>query len=157
VRWLAVLFLLVPILELWLLLRIGAWIGLYGTVAMVVGTAFVGAWLAKREGLRVLSSWRQAMAERRMPEEGITSGVLVLVGAVLLVTPGVLTDVLGILLLVPPTRRRLAGLLETYLAPRFVTRGRAFDVRVVTPESPRGPGRVLDVEGQTIEDSQRRR
>ncbi|WP_437580316.1 FxsA family protein [Sorangium sp. So ce887] len=106
---LILLFTAVPILELWLLLSIGDVIGFWPTVAIALGTAVLGAALAKREGLKVLASWRGAMAEGRVPDEGLTGGLLVLLGAALLVTPGVLTDVAGLLLLVPPVRRRLAA------------------------------------------------
>ncbi|WP_437727875.1 FxsA family protein [Sorangium sp. So ce861] len=106
---LILLFTAVPILELWLLLSIGDRIGFWPTVAIALGTAVLGAALAKREGLKVLASWRGAMAEGRVPDEGLTGGLLVLVGAALLVTPGVLTDVAGLLLLFPPARRRIAA------------------------------------------------
>lgn len=154
-RWLAVLFLVVPLLELWLLLRLGSFLGVTATVALVVATALVGAALAKREGLRVLRDWRSAMAEMRLPEEGITSGLLVLVGAVLLVTPGVLTDIAGLLLLFPATRRVFAAALEKRVASRFGNRG-AFEVRVLSKRPEWNEKRVFDVEGHAIEDSDRR-
>ncbi|MGK4005667.1 FxsA family protein [Sorangium sp. So ce1036] len=106
---LILLFLTVPIVELWLLLAIGKQIGFWPTVAMALGTAILGAALAKREGLRVLASWQGAMAEGRVPDEGLTGGLLVLLGAALLVTPGVLTDVAGLVLLIPPARRKIAA------------------------------------------------
>ncbi|XXX81047.1 FxsA family protein [Sorangium sp. So ce134] len=106
---LILLFTAVPILELWLLLSIGDLIGFWPTVAIALGTAVLGAALAKREGLKVLGSWRGAMAEGRVPDEGLTGGLLALLGAALLVTPGVLTDVAGLLLLLPPVRRRIAA------------------------------------------------
>jgi UPF0716 protein FxsA len=108
-------FTLVPIVDLWLLLRIGGRLGLVPTVALVVGTGLLGAWLARREGARVLQGWRRAMADGRLPEEGVLSGALVLAGGVLLVTPGVLTDVAGLALLLPPTRRVAADGLRRWL------------------------------------------
>ncbi|AUX22083.1 membrane protein, FxsA-like [Sorangium cellulosum] len=106
---LILLFLAIPIVELWLLLAIGKQIGFWPTVAMALGTAILGAALAKREGLRVLASWQGAMAEGRVPDEGLTGGLLVLLGAALLVVPGVLTDVAGLVLLIPPARRKIAA------------------------------------------------
>ncbi len=106
---LILLFTALPILELWLLLSIGDVIGFWPTVAIALGTAILGAALAKREGLKVLASWRGAMAVGRVPDEGLTGGLLVLLGAALLITPGVLTDVAGLLLLLPPVRRRIAA------------------------------------------------
>ncbi|AGP36154.1 FxsA family protein [Sorangium cellulosum] len=109
---LILLFTAVPILELWLLLSIGDRIGFWPTVAIALGTAVLGAALAKREGLKVLASWRGAMAEGRVPDEGLTGGLLVLLGAALLITPGVLTDVAGLVLLLPPARRRIAAVVR---------------------------------------------
>jgi UPF0716 protein FxsA len=129
-------FTLVPLLDLWLLLRIGGRLGLAPTVALVLGTGLLGAWLARREGARVLQGWRRAAAEGRLPEEGVLSGALVLAGGVLLVTPGVLTDVAGIALLLPPTRRLAAGALRGWLL-RKVERGQ---VRVTTFGGPPWPG-----------------
>lgn len=106
---LILLLLAIPVVEFWLLLAIGKQIGFWPTVAMALGTAVLGVALAKREGLRVLTSWQGAMAEGRVPDEGLTGGLLVLLGAALLVTPGVLTDVAGLMLLVPPVRRKIAA------------------------------------------------
>lgn len=112
VRWLALVFVVVPFAEVYLLLRIGDRIGLGPTIGLVLGTALLGAWLVRREGLRVLRQWQRALEEMRVPEEGITASLLVLVGAVLLVTPGVITDLVGMVLLLPATRlsmRRLGS------------------------------------------------
>jgi len=122
------LFTLVPLLDLWVLLAIGRAIGFWPTVALVLGTGLTGAWLAKSEGLRVIRAWQHALEEGRVPDEGVLSGVLVIVGGVLLVTPGVITDAVGLALLFPPTRRLAAAGLRRYLA-RAVRTGR---IRVVT-------------------------
>lgn len=101
------LFTLVPLLELFLLLRIGQWIGAAPTLALVLASGAAGAWLARREGLR---SWRAVRAELRaggVPGSELVHGVLILVAGVVLVTPGVVTDALGLLLLLRPVRRRL--------------------------------------------------
>ena len=89
------LFAAVPLLDLWLLLRIGAVVGLWGTLALIVLPSLLGAWLARREGLRVLRAWQLSIAEGRVPEEGLLSAGLVLVGGVLLMTPGLITDATG--------------------------------------------------------------
>jgi UPF0716 protein FxsA len=127
------LFTAVPLLDLWLLLAIGDVIGFWPTVGLVLLTGFAGATLARIEGLRVLGAWRAALAAGRLPEEGVLSGVLVLVGAVLLVTPGVLTDVVGLALLVPASRRLAARGLRAWLARQI----RSGHVRVM---SARGGG-----------------
>jgi UPF0716 protein FxsA len=126
------LFTALPLVDLWVLLQIGRALGFWSTVALVVGTGLAGAWLAKSEGLRVLHAWRRAVAEGRLPEEGVLSGVLVLAGGLLLVTPGVITDAIGLVLLFPPSRRVAAAALRRWMR-RQIASGR---IRVVAS----GPG-----------------
>lgn len=118
-KYLFIAFTVVPFLELYLLMVIGRQVGVLPTLGLVVATGLLGAWLARQEGLRVMRSWQLAMAQGRLPEDGILNGVLVLVGGVLLVTPGVLTDALGLLLLIPPTRRWIAARLRRVLERRM--------------------------------------
>lgn len=151
-RWLALIFVVIPFVELWILLRVGDWIGFWPTVAVVLAEAMVGAWLAKREGLRVFRDWQKALAEMRLPEEGITSSLLVLVGAVLLATPGFISDILGMVFLIPPTRRFAARWIEAYVKKRIDSGASVFDVRVVTPRGAYARRRVVDVEGEVLED-----
>ena len=111
------LFTLVPLVELWLLVQIGEVVGLPATLAAVVMTGALGASLAKREGLRTLHAWQESLARGQLPEEGLASGLLILVGGIFLVTPGVLTDVIGLSMLLPPLRRAAAwGLLALLIA-----------------------------------------
>ena len=109
------LFTIVPFIELFLLMQVGDVVGFWPTVGMILLTGITGAWLSKREGLRVFREYQQALAEMRMPKEGLTSGLLVLVGGVLMIAPGVLTDITGILLMIPPVRRVVAGWVERYV------------------------------------------
>ncbi|SET23617.1 FxsA family protein [Stigmatella erecta] len=102
----------VPFLELYLLVGIGRHLGWLPTLALVVAMGLIGASLARREGLRVVRRWQEAMAQGRPPEEGILSGALVLLAGLLLVLPGILTDVVGLVLLVPAVRRRVAARLR---------------------------------------------
>jgi UPF0716 protein FxsA len=118
-KYLFLAFTVVPLLELYLLIGIGRQAGVLPTLGMVLVSGVLGAWLAKREGRRVLRSWRAATSQGRLPEDGILSGALVLVGGVLLVTPGVLTDVVGFLLLIPPTRRFIAARLRRVLESKM--------------------------------------
>jgi UPF0716 protein FxsA len=134
------LFTALPLLDLWLLLHVGRAIGFWSTVALVILTGIAGAWLARTEGFRVLRSWQQALAQGRVPEEGVLSGALVLAGGLLLVTPGVITDALGLALLFPPSRRLVAAGLRRWLR-RQIDAGR---VRVVTMGGPR-PDEPIDV------------
>jgi UPF0716 protein FxsA len=139
-----VLFTALPLLDLWLLLHVGRAIGFWNTVALVILTGMAGAWLARAEGFRVLRAWQDALAQGRVPEEGVLSGALVLAGALLLVTPGVLSDVLGLALLFPPSRRLVAAGLRRWLR-RQVDKGR---VRVFTMGGPPPPDEPIDVTPQ---------
>lgn len=131
------LFTLVPLLELFLLLQLGRVLGFGATLLLVVTTGILGAWFARTEGMRVVRQWQAALAQGRVPDEGILGGVLVLVGGVLLVTPGVLTDALGLALLIPPSRRLIAAFVR-----RRVERGMAEgSIRVVTWQGGPGPNR----------------
>ncbi len=107
-RWLLLLFVVVPLLELYLLLFVGSQIGFWPTVGIVLVTGALGATLAKREGMRVWHSYRESLAAGRLPDEGIVGGLLVLLGGVLLITPGMITDLAGFLLLLPRTRKLVA-------------------------------------------------
>ena len=102
---LALLFVLVPVLELLLLIRMGEWVGLWPTLGLVVRTGAAGASLARAEGVRVLFQFQKELALGRLPGQALLDGISVLVGGAFLLTPGVLTDVVGFTLLLPPTRR----------------------------------------------------
>ena len=110
--WLLPLFVVVPLIEFSLLWLLGGWLGFWPTVGVIVVTGVVGTLFAKKEGLRVWRQWKRALGELRLPEEGVLSGLLLLAGGVLLITPGVLTDILGLSLLIGPARNKLAALIE---------------------------------------------
>ena len=115
---LILLFTLLPLAELSLLLRIGEWLGAGPTLGLVIGTGVVGAWLARREGLRTWERVRGELAEGRMPGEELLHALLVLIAGVVLVTPGVLTDAAGLLLLVRPVRVAVVKRARKRLAER---------------------------------------
>lgn len=129
---LALLFVIVPVIELALLIQIGQVVGLLPTVALVVFTGVTGAWLARAEGLRVFFQFQREIASGRLPGQSLLDGISVLVGGAFLLTPGVLTDVVGFSLLLPVTRhwiqRRVRKRLERGIADgtiRVVTTGSA--------------------------------
>jgi UPF0716 protein FxsA len=105
---LLLLFLLVPLLEIYLLIVVGGMIGALPTVALVVLTAVVGAALARHQGLATLQRLQETLARGEAPAFEMLEGALLLVGALLLLTPGFFTDALGFVCLLPPTRRRLS-------------------------------------------------
>ena len=123
---LLLLFIIVPIIELGLLLQIGERIGTPATLALIVGTGALGAYLARRQGLDVLRQAQSEMAGGRLPAGQLVEGLLIFVAGAVLMTPGVLTDAFGFFCLIPAGRR----LLKTYLARRFERAVHNGDVKV---------------------------
>lgn len=102
--WLLAAFIAMPIVELAVLMRVHDSIGFLNTLALVVCTGILGAFLARAQGLLVLAQIQRDLAEGRMPAPRLMDGVMILVAGVLLVTPGLITDAVGFLLLVPAVR-----------------------------------------------------
>ncbi|QFT90160.1 phage T7 F exclusion suppressor FxsA [Bacillus sp. THAF10] len=103
-RLLLLLIIVIPALEIWVLITAGKLIGTIPTVLLIILTGIVGAWLAKQQGLFALKSAQQKMNSGQMPGEVIIDGLCILVGGVLLLTPGFITDAIGFALLLPGTR-----------------------------------------------------
>lgn len=114
-RILLVLFIVVPAIELWGLISIGKVIGGWNTVALVILTGAVGAWLAKQQGLQVLRTVQFQLSRGQMPTETLMDGALVLAGGVMLMSPGFISDVIGLLFLIPYTRLIVRHLLKRWL------------------------------------------
>jgi len=95
----------VPFVELVILLRLADAISWTSTLAIVIVTGVVGAWLARREGVRTLMTIQSEMEAGRVPTQSLVEGMMILVAGAVLVTPGILTDIVGFALLVPPIRR----------------------------------------------------
>ena len=110
-----ILFIAVPIVELFLLIEIGQRVGTLATVGLIIGTGVVGASLARQQGISTLARLRNDLDAGQLPAEPIFDGVLILLAAVVLITPGVLTDLVGFLCLVPAYRR----FLKRFLKRRF--------------------------------------
>lgn len=110
------LFTLVPFVEVYVLIRVGSHIGFWQTVAIVILTGMAGAWLAKQQGAHLWGKLQQDLQQGRLPADTIVDGLLVLVGSVLLITPGFITDLFGIWLIFPPTRIVLRKILQKRIA-----------------------------------------
>jgi UPF0716 protein FxsA len=106
------LFTLVPLLELYLLIRLGTYVGAVDTIAIVIGTGVAGGLLAKSQGLAVLDRMRAELNQGRLPAESLFDGLLILIAGAMLVTPGLLTDGLGLLLLIPWSRQGIKSWLK---------------------------------------------
>jgi UPF0716 protein FxsA len=152
---LLLLFIAIPIAELYLFITIGGEIGLPATLLIIIATAFLGAWLTKLQGARAMARFQAALTEGRIPHEEVLDGVMILIAGVVLLTPGFLTDAVGFLLLVPPVRTQLRKRLAKALADR---------VQVITPGGapPPPPARnvkrgsvdqdVIEAEVEVLED-----
>jgi UPF0716 protein FxsA len=117
------LFTIVPAIELYLLMQIGQFIGAAQTVLLIVLTGIAGSYMAKREGMAVLKQLQEDAKKGIPPADRLVEGLLVLIGGVLLITPGVLTDFFGFSLIAPWTRRALAPALKQAVMSRVVTGG----------------------------------
>ena len=106
------LFTLIPIIELMILIDLGSSIGLAPTLGVVILTGALGAWAARTQGFYVVSRIQAEMAEGRLPGAEMVEGAMVLVGGVLLLTPGLLTDAAGFALMAPRRAGRDAGLAD---------------------------------------------
>jgi UPF0716 protein FxsA len=141
------LFTLVPLVEIFLLAWIAEQTNWLVTLLLILLPGLLGAWLARREGLRCLRVVREEMARGQMPAASLLDGLMILVAGALLVTPGVLTDLAGFALLIPPVRRLVRRVLTRRIHARIV--------RVMSASRTAGPGhdeivdvRVIDAESR---------
>lgn len=150
---LLLLFILVPLLEIWLLIKVGGRIGATPTVALVVLTAVVGVTLLRLQGLRTLTRANERLRGGELPAQEMGEGLILALAGILLLTPGFATDAVGFACLVPPVRRRL-------LAPWL--RGLQARSQFYRPgpggsDSPGNPGRTLEGEYQQDSRSKERK
>ncbi len=110
-------FTLVPFVEIYLLIKIGTYIGAFNTVVVVVLTGFLGALLARYQGLRTILGVRQSLQRGEIPANEMLDAFLILVAGIVLLTPGFLTDIAGLILLIPRTRT----LFKVWIRRRFAT------------------------------------
>lgn len=150
----------VPLVEIYVLIQVKDRIGLPLTIVSLLAVSVAGAWLLKREGLATWHRLRETLRRGAMPTAELTDGAMILFGGALMLTPGFITDIFGLLLILPPTRASLKGVLRRFLGGWFLTRsgiaakvGRgAYAARVVrsrrnapTPEeTPSSPASSLE-------------
>jgi UPF0716 protein FxsA len=114
-------FLVVPLLEIWLVLQIGQVIGGWQTVALLLADSALGAWIVRREGRRAWRNLQEALTTGRMPERELGDGAMVVAGGALLLTPGFITDAVGFALVLPFTRPLVRRLAAWFFARRVRT------------------------------------
>lgn len=149
---LVVLFLVVPVLEIYVIIQVGQVIGAVPTVVLLIAESLLGAWLVKREGRRAWDALQSAIGSARLPSRELADGALIALGGLLLLVPGFVSDALALVLLAPPTRSVVRALLGRSIGRRAKvlragTAGRTFvdvevldvQVREPTADRPAGP------------------
>ena len=111
---------IVPIFELYLLIKVGSVIGAFNTILIIMITAIIGAYLTKKEGLKVLLQIRTNLEHGIMPTEELVDGVLIFVAGALLLTPGFVTDSIGFLLLIPTTRNLVKNRIAKFIKKKLM-------------------------------------
>ena len=102
-------FTIIPVLELYILIKVGSYLGALNTIMVVIVTGFVGAYLARLQGFQTMNRVRESLNRGEMPTEGLIDALLILLAGIVLLTPGFLTDIAGLLILLPQTRNRFKG------------------------------------------------
>jgi UPF0716 protein FxsA len=115
---LALAFVVVPIVEIYLLIQVGSVVGALNTIALLVLVSIIGAWLVRREGTGVWQRLQATLASGRVPGNELIDGLLIVLGGALMLTPGFLTDIAGLVLILPPSR----ALIRTLVRKRFAGR-----------------------------------
>lgn len=154
-------FTIVPLIELALLIPLGMQIGLWPTIALVLGTALLGAVLGKREGGRALAKIKKDLNEGKLPADSLLDGLAVLIAGIFLITPGVLTDAAALILLIPPARKPLKAYARKRFANMLDTGSMTFISSNPSNHSPFGvpfgapadEGEIIDVTPSEDDDS----
>ena len=142
---LVILFIVVPIAELALLIQVGQVIGVWWTIGLLIADALLGSWLLRSQGRLAWRRFNAVLAEGRVPHREVIDGVLVIFGGALLLCPGFITDVFGLLFLFPPTRVLMRRLLVRRGAIKFVS---SFPG---TTSPPNGRHHPADIEGSAVD------
>jgi UPF0716 protein FxsA len=140
-------FILVPLAELYVILKVGDAIGVLWTILLLVADSLLGSLLLRVQGRSVWRRFNAVLSEGRMPHREVIDGVLVIFGGAFLLTPGFITDVVGLVLLIPPTRALVRRLVVRRLGRRVAvqatrTSGQPYDVEGTASEYAAPPGRL---------------
>jgi UPF0716 protein FxsA len=143
---LVAIFIVIPIVEIYVIIQIGSLIGVWTTVALLIADAVLGSMLLRHQGRGAWRRFNEALAERRFPGREVADGLLIAIGGTLLLTPGFVTDIFGAILLVPPTRAIVRRLMRGYVSRRFVVVGGP-----IGSTGPGAPRRAYDYEASAEE------
>ncbi|HET9421475.1 MAG TPA: FxsA family protein [Nocardioides sp.] len=147
---LLVVFVVVPIVEIYVLIQVGQVIGPWWTILLLIADSILGTWLIRREGGRAWRALRTALDSGRMPAKELADGALILVGGTLMLSPGFVTDAFGILLILPVTRPLFRRLLTGIVSRRLVVLSTGPGPGQTTRPGPRSQGTV--VQGEVVDD-----
>lgn len=131
--FLLIAFVVVPIVEIYVLIQVGQVIGAWWTIVLLILDSAIGSWLIKHEGARAFRALRAALESGRMPGDEITDGALILIGGTLMLSPGFVLDILGVLLILPLTRPLFRRVLSGMVTRRLT---------VIGPLGATGPGQT---------------
>jgi UPF0716 protein FxsA len=152
VALLVALFIAVPILELYVIIKVGGLIGVLPTIALLLGVSLCGALLLRHQGRGAWQRFNEAIGQRRFPGREVADGLLITIGGALLLTPGFITDAVGLLLLLPPSRAIARRLMRGYVTRRFVIVGFGSDQGPRDGAPPSRPDYDYDATAEEIED-----
>ena len=113
-------FILVLLIDLFILIKLGEYIGFWYTIAIIIIAGIVGAVMVMREGLSVIQKVKKDLGQGVIPGRQLLSGLLVLIGGMLLIAPGIITDVAGFMLIIPGSRDKFVEMIISYLRSRFL-------------------------------------
>jgi UPF0716 protein FxsA len=151
---LVIVFIVVPIVELYVIIQVGEAIGALPTLALLFADAILGSLLLRHQGRGAWRRFNEALAQRRFPAREVADGLMIAIGGTLLLAPGFITDIFGLILLIPPTRAVVRRFLGLYLGRRFVVVGAGtFGSRGAgaPPHPPPPGGRHYDFDGTAEE------
>lgn len=151
-RWVVAALLLVPLAEIVLIVFVGQQIGAWWTFGLLLAMCVLGAWLVRREGGRTWRALQSAVRQGQPPAKELTDAALVLVGGTMLLTPGFLTDLLGLFLVLPLTRPLTRVWLQTVVASRLLGPTAPSGEGRPGPAGQRGRGRPEVIEGEIVQD-----
>ena len=134
-------FLVVPIVEIYVLIQVGQVIGAWWTVLLLIADSLFGSWLLKREGSRAWRALQEALGSGRMPTRELADAALIVFGGTLMITPGFVTDIVGLLAILPFTRPIARRMLGAFVARRVVV---IRDARRPGPSDDVVRGEVID-------------
>ena len=115
-------FLILPIIEIWALIKLGSYFGFFGTLTLIIGTAVIGIYIAKQQGLGIIFSLQSKLTQGRQALPEIVEGIALLLGALFFIIPGAITDLFGIVLIIPSLRRYLLKLAVNKIIDELIKR-----------------------------------